>query len=192
MATTVKGKKLVYVSEDLIDRAAKVCRTENVSLSKLVESAITETIKVNELGYTSKQMAELFDVLQANRVLGGLFIPSGILDFMIEETANADGVKLENLWTESGIWTGKYLKQKFPDPVLTLNHFLQLSRWDLNEVDLKETEPNTINVRCISTVMSIAGTKLLARFIDGALTGMGYKVASSECLKGLIIAKYVR
>jgi hypothetical protein len=164
MGAVVKGKKLVYVSEDLIDKAAKVCRTENLSLSKLVESALLETIKVNELGYTSKQMADLFDVLQANRVLGGLFIPSGVLDFMIEETAHADGVKLEKLWYESGVWTGKYLKQKFSDSVVALNHFLQLSRWDLNEVDLKE-ENHVVTVRCISTVMSIAGTKLLARFI---------------------------
>jgi len=192
MMAAVKGKKLVYVSEDLIDKAATVCRMENVSLSKLVEGALVETIKVHELGYSSKQMADLFDVLQANRVLGGLFVPSGVLDYMIEKASKADVAKLEELWYESGMWTGKYLKQKFSSPVEAFNHFLQLSRWDLNEVDLKEELTGRVKVRCISTVMSIEGTRLLEKFIDGALTGMGYKISSSECLKGLIIAQFTR
>jgi hypothetical protein len=192
MMAAVKGKKLVYVSEDLIDKAATVCRMENVSLSKLVEGALVETIKVHELGYSSKQMADLFDVLQANRVLGGLFVPSGVLDYMIEKASKADVAKLEELWCESGMWTGKYLKQKFSSPVESFNHFLQLSRWDLNEIDLKEDITGRVKVRCVSTVMSIEGTRLLEKFINGALVGMGYKLSSSECLKGLIIAQFSR
>ena len=77
---TGKGKKLVYISEDLLEKAAKVSRAEGVSLSKLIEGAINEAVKVNELGYSSKQMAEFFNLLQTNRVLGGLFVPSGVLD----------------------------------------------------------------------------------------------------------------
>ena len=72
-----KGKKLVYISEDLLDKASKESRAEGVSLIKLVEGALNEAVKVNELGYTSNQMAEFFNVLQTNRVLGGLFVPSG-------------------------------------------------------------------------------------------------------------------
>jgi hypothetical protein len=59
-----KGKKLVYISEDLLEKASKVSRAEGVSLSKLVEGALNEAVKVNELGYSSKQMAEFFNVLQ--------------------------------------------------------------------------------------------------------------------------------
>src|SRR5512141_1112243 len=105
-----RGKKLVYVSEDLIDKASRVSREEGVSLSKLVEGALIETIKVNELGFTSQQMSNFFNVMQTHRVLGGLFVPSGVLDFMIEQCSLKDSDRLQGLWFDSGVWNGKYLK----------------------------------------------------------------------------------
>ncbi|MCW4017888.1 MAG: hypothetical protein NWF00_04310 [Candidatus Bathyarchaeota archaeon] len=186
MATAGKGKRLVYVSEELLERVAKVTRDEGVSLSKLVEGALAETVKVNELGYASKDMAEFFNVLQTNRVLGGLFIPSGVLDFMVEKCTKKDSKELQTLWFESGMWSGKYLKEKFPNPTDSFGHFLKLTRWDLNEVDVKEGG-DSVKVRCISTVMSIEGTMLLAKFIEGVVNGLGYRTEHVDCLKGMII-----
>ncbi len=187
---TSKGKRLVYVSEDLLDKVAKVSRDEGVSLSKLVESALLEIVKVNELGYSSKQMADFFNVLQSHRVLGGIFIPSGVLEYMVEKLCDGtDGEQLQGLWYESGRWNGKYLKEKFADPVDAFKHFLELSRWDLNEVNLKD-EANSIKVRCISTVMSLEGTSLLSKFIEGVMNGMGYKTEQSDTLKGMIILEF--
>ena len=181
-----KGKKLVYVSEDLLERAAKVSRDEGVSLGKLVECSLMQAVKVNKLGYRSEQTADFFDVLQSNRVLGGLFVPSGVLDFMIETCCKNDAEQLRALWFESGKWTGKYLVEKFTDPVDAFGHFLELSRWDLNEVDVKASG-NSVKVRCVSTVMTLESTHLLSKFIEGVLSGMGYKVEHVNCLKGMII-----
>ncbi|XES77404.1 MAG: hypothetical protein ACBZ72_00650 [Candidatus Bathyarchaeia archaeon] len=186
MAATGKGKRLVYVSEDLLEKVAKVTRDEGISLSKLVEGALAETVKVNELGYSSSQMSEFFNVLQTNRVLGGLFIPSGVLDYMVEKCCQKDTPKLHAIWYESGVWSGKYLKEKFSDPVEAFGHFLELTRWDLNEVDVQE-RAGVIKVRCISTVMSVEGTRLLSKFIEGVVTGLGYKTQHVDCLKGMII-----
>jgi hypothetical protein len=135
----VKGKKLVSVSEDLLDAASKVSREEGVSMSKLVETLLEQAIKVNKLKYRSDQMAEFFDVLQTNRVLGGLFVPTDVLDFMLEK-CRVDSAELQTLWLESGKWTGKYLTEKFPDPLVAFERFLRLSRWDLNEVDISQVE----------------------------------------------------
>jgi len=186
---TGKGKKLVYISEDLLDKASKVSRAEGVSLAKLVEGALNEAIKVNELGYNSKHMAEFFNVLQTNRVLGGLFVPSGVLDFMIDKVCKNDAQQLQELWYESGRWNGKYLKEKFNDPVGAFRDFLGLSRWDLNEVDVKN-DSNMVKVRCVSTVMSFEGTRLLARFIEGIMNGMDYQTAKDTSLKGMIILEF--
>ncbi len=190
MATS-KGKKLVYVSEALIEKLSKVARAEGLSLSRLVEGSLNETVKVNELGYNSTQMADMFNVLQTHRVLGGLFVPSGVLEQMIGKVHENDLSQLQSLWYESGIWNGKYLKEKFVDPINAFRNFLQLSRWDLNEIDVK-INVSSVKVRCISTVMSIEGTKLLAKFIEGVLNGMNYKTESADCLKGMIIQEFKR
>ena len=187
---TDRGKRLIYVSEDLLERIAKVARDEGISMNKLVEGALMETVKVNELGYSSKQMADFFNVLQTHRVLGGLFVPSGVLDYMIEKLCDGDALyQLQALWYESGKWNGKYLKEKFSDPIDAFRHFLELSRWDLNEVEVK-SGANSVKVRCISTVMSLEGTQLLAKFIEGVMNGMNFKTVQADCLKGMIILEF--
>jgi hypothetical protein len=183
---TGKGKKLVYVSESIIEKASKVSRDEGVSLSKLVETSLMQTVKINELGYNSKQMADFFNVMQAQRVLGGLFIPSRVLDFMIAKCSKTDVEHLYTVWYESGKWDGKYLKEKFDDPVDAFKHFLELSRWDLNEVDVKKTA-DSVKVRCVSTVLNVEGTKLLAKFIEGVMNGLDYQTVHVDSLKGMII-----
>ncbi len=189
--TTGQGKKLVYISEDLLNKAAKVSRDEGVSLSKLVESALIEAVKVNELGYTVKEMADFFNVLQTHRVLGGLFVPSGVLDFMIETCCDDDAKKLQALWFDTGKWNGRYLKEKFERPVEAFGSFLELSRWDLNEVDVKNVG-DAVKVRCVSTVLSLEGTELLAKYVEGVMSGLDYKTEHIDVLKGMIILQSKR
>jgi hypothetical protein len=186
----IKGKKLVSVSEDLLDTAARVSREEGVSIGKLVENLLEQAVKVNKIRYRSDQMADFFEVLQTNKVLGGLFVPTEVLDFMLEK-CHVDSVPLQNLWLESGRWTGKYLSAKFPDPITAFGRFLRLSRWDLNEVDVKSAG-NTVKVQCVSTVMSLESTTMLAKFIEGALDGIGYKMLSADCLKGMLMMNFKR
>jgi hypothetical protein len=185
----VKGKKLVSVSENLLDAAAKVSREEGVPMGKLVENLLEQAVKVNKLRYRSDQMADFFDVLQTNRVLGGLFVPTGVLDFMLEKCP--DPVQLQSLWLDSGRWTGKYLTEKFADPLTAFRHFLELSRWDLNEVDIK-VAGNSVKVQCVSTVMSLQSTNMLAKFVEGGMDGIGYRLVSTDCLKGMLIMNFKR
>ena len=185
----VKGKKLVSVSEDLLDEAAKVSREEGVSLSRLVETSLEQAVKVNKLGYRTDQMADFFNVLQTNRILGGLFVPPDVLDFMTEKAGAENVAQLQSLWLESGKWTGKYLVEKFSDPVVAFGRFLRLSRWDLNEVDIKQNG-NTVKFQCVSTVLSLESTTMLAKFAEGAMTGMGYKTVNVDCIKGMVIMQF--
>lgn len=185
----VKGKKLVSVSENLLDAAAKVSREEGVPMGKLVENLLEQAVKVNKLRYRSDQMADFFDVLQTNRVLGGLFVPTSVLDFMLEKCN--DSAQLASIWLDSGRWTGKYLTEKFADPLTAFARFLELSRWDLNEVDIKVSGAG-VKVQCVSTVMSLASTNMLAKFVEGSMDGIGYKLVNKDCLKGMLIMNFKR
>ncbi len=181
-----KGKKLVYVSESLLEQAAKVSRDEDVSLGKLVENALSQAVQVNKLGYRSEQVTEFFEVLQSQRVLGGLFIPSGVLDFMIEKCSEKDRAQLRGVWSEAGKWSGKYFAERYQEPINAFKHFLELSRWDLNEVDITQ-DANSIKIRCVSTVLSLEGTNLLSKFVEGVITGLNHTIEQVDILKGLII-----
>jgi hypothetical protein len=181
-----KGKKLVYVSVGLIDGVAKISRNRGESVGKVVEDSIRQSVRVNEEGYDVQQVADFFSVMQAHRVLGGVFVPSSVLDFLINSIYPEKRELLLAKWFESGRWHGKYLKEKHDDPVTAFGSFLELSRWDLNEVEVKEGN-GKLKVRCVSTVLTDEGTELLAKFIEGILDGMGYKIERRDILKGMII-----
>jgi len=181
-----KGKKLVYVSESLISGIAKVSRNRGESMGKVVEDALKQSVRVNEEGYDMKQVADFFNVMQAHRVLGGVFVPSNVLDYMVNSTYPEKREELLNKWFESGRWNGKYLKEKFDNPVTVFGCFLELSRWDLNEVEVKDLG-GSVKIRCVSTVLTNEGTELLAKFIQGVMDGLGYKTVRIDILKGMII-----
>ena len=188
MART-KGKKLVYVSEGLVDGIAKISRNRGESVGKIVEDSLRQSIRVNEDGYDVKQVTDFFSVMQANRVLGGVFVPSGVLDFLVSEVYSERRELLLAKWFESGRWHGKYLKEKFDNPIKAFGCFLELSRWDLNEVEVKELV-GSVKIRCVSTVLTTEGTELLAKFIEGAMDGLGYKTELIDCLKGMILLEF--
>ncbi|HKZ87730.1 MAG TPA: hypothetical protein VJ066_01065 [Candidatus Bathyarchaeia archaeon] len=181
-----KGKKLVYVSEGLIEGVAKISKNRGESVGKVVEDSLRQSVKVNEDGYDLKQVADFFNVMQAHRVLGGVFVPSSVLEYLIEVVYPDRREELLAKWFESGRWNGKYLKEKFDNPVKAFGCFLELSRWDLNEVEVKELM-SSVKIRCVSTVLTNEGTELLARFIEGVMDGLGYKTERLDCLKGMII-----
>jgi len=181
-----KGKKLVYVSETLVERIARVSKVKGESMGKLIEDALKQSVRVNEEGHDVKEVTDFFNVMQAHRVLGGVFVPSEVLDFLVETIYPEGREQLLAKWFESGRWNGKYLQEKSDNPVEAFGRFLELSRWDLNEVEVKDLG-ETVKVRCVSTVLTKEGTELLAKFIEGAMDGLGYKTDKIDLLKGMII-----
>ncbi len=186
-----RGKKLVYVSDALVDGIARVSKVKGEAMGKLVEDALKESVRVNEEGYDVKQVTDFFNVMQAHRVLGGVFVPSEVLDFLVEAVYPAERDELLNKWFEAGRWNGKYLKEKSENPVQAFGQFLELSRWDLNEVEVKDLG-DSVKVRCVSTVLTKKGTELLAKFIEGIMDGLGYKIDKIDNLKGMIILESKR
>ncbi len=81
------------------------------------------------------------------------------------------------------------MNEKFKDPVDAFKKFLKATRWDLSEVEIKKTE-NAVRFRCISTLLTGEGTKLLVKFIEGAMHSMGYQTDKSDTLKGMLILEF--
>ncbi|MCK5628367.1 hypothetical protein KAI12_02780 [Candidatus Bathyarchaeota archaeon] len=181
-----KGKKLVSVSEDLIAEIAKVSRSGGESVSKFIEDTLRQTVEVRKRGYDLKQVMDCFNVIQAHRVLGGVFVPSPVLDYLTGKVYKENSERRQAKWYESGRWNGKYLKEKFQDPIEAFRYFLEISRWDLNEVEV-DRSGGSLKFRCVSTVLTKAGTELLAKFIEGMLEGLGYRTEKVDCLKGMIL-----
>ncbi|MDR0372190.1 MAG: hypothetical protein LBI79_01305 [Nitrososphaerota archaeon] len=184
-----KEKKLVYINPDLLEEAVKASQSRGETVTKFLEEALTQAVKVTAVGYDLGQAGEFFEVMQAQRILGGTFVPLTVLNYLTELACMEKKEQLDAVWFESGRWHGKYLKERFIDAVKALDSFLLASRWDLSEVQIKRSD-ETLRIRCVSTVLTKEATEHLARFISGIMEGIGYRTVKSEVLKGMIVQDF--
>jgi len=187
--STGKGKRLVYIPENLLEGAAIASRKRGESIGKFVEETLRQAIRVSSLDYDPEQATELLEVMQAHRILGGAFVPLDVLDYLTAKAYKDEKELLQAKWYESGRWYGKYIKEKFEDPVQALKTFLEATRWDLSEVEVKQTR-ELVRLRCVSTVLSAEATDLLSKFIEGAMSGIGYKTEKADNMKGMIALQF--
>ncbi|MCW4022198.1 MAG: hypothetical protein NWF02_03425 [Candidatus Bathyarchaeota archaeon] len=187
--STSKDKRLVYVPGDLVEAVQEISRRQGKSLSLFVSEVLSLGLKANSLGYSPNQAAEFLDIMQAQRNLGGAFVPTDVLTYLNSKSCGTDEKQLKTKWYESGKWHGKYINEKFKDPILALKQFLEATRWDLSEVEVRQCQ-NIVKFRCISTLLTGEATKLLATFIEGAMHSIGYKTDKSEALKGMVLLDF--
>lgn len=185
----LRSKRLVYLSEDLIREAMEIARREGKSLGVFVEEAVKIALLAKKLGYELKEVADLLEVTKANRILGGTFVPLNVFNYFIKVASKGKSVRFNEKWYESGRLHGRYLKEKFEDPVRVFKAFLKASRWDLNDIDVINGQ-DSIKLRCFSTVLTDEGTKALLKYVEGAFHGMGYETIRSDHMRGMIILEF--
>lgn len=185
-----KGKRLIPIPETLLRGLMEASSKEGKPLNRYIEEALQQAVKVFEAGQNLKGMVRYFEILQSQKASGAIFTPLTVFDFLTSKVYATDKEKLLDVWFESGKWYGKYLTEKFEDPVKALAELLQAARWDLNEVNVKEID-GKVKFRCTSTALTKEGTELLLKFIEGALDGMECEAVKSEFMKGLVLVEFV-
>ena len=184
-----KDKRLVYIPGDIVQEVKDISRRRGESLSLFVSEVLKLALKADKLGYSPGQAAEFLDIMQAQRNLGGAFVPIDVLAYLNNKSCGTEIEQLQTKWYESGKWHGKYMNEKFKDPIQALKKFLKATRWDLSEVEVNKTQ-NKVKFRCISTLLTGEATKLLANFIEGAMHSIGYQTEKNDAMKGLIILEF--
>lgn len=184
-----KGKRLIPIPESLLAGLVDASSKEGITLNGYIVEALQQAVKVFESGQNLKGMVRYFEILQSQKASGAIFTPLTVFDFMTNNVYASDKEGLQNVWFESGIWYGKYISEKFDDPVQALADLLQAARWDLNEVNVTKVG-DKFKLRCTSTALTKEGTELLMRFVEGAMDGLSCKVTQSEFIKGLVLVEF--
>lgn len=185
-----KGRRLVYIPEELIEGALEASRKRGESIGKFVEVTLRQAIRTSRLNYSPERAGDLLEVMHVQRILGGAFVPIDVLDYLITKAYRDERELLQAKWYESGRWHGKYIREKFENPAQALKTFLEATRWDLGEVAVKQNG-NRVKLRCVSTVLTAEATELLSKFIEGAMHGMGYETEDADNMKGMITLQFI-
>jgi len=186
MANTRKGRKLVYVSEDVLNELIQQASKMGVAPQALMDHALKTFIKMVKAGVDPAELETYVDVARTQRASGMTLVPVDVIRFL---EGKADPRQLESKWQENGAWYGKYIKGKVANPVKFLGELLKATRWDLDEVEVEDQGEN-VKFKCVSTAISTEGTACLRSFIEGAMHSLGYAKESQEEMKGIIILKF--
>lgn len=182
-----KGKKLIYVSEDILQKMESASKKEGMSVGRFLQEALNGIVKANELGYTPGKLYDVLQVLQTRKNFGEVIVPRAIfVEFMDLVADDQEREKLLEQWYECGRWHGTYINRTFDDPLALFKLFLESMGWDLNEVEIKEEKGNIV-LMCISGTISSKETEMLSKFIEGALNGMDHSIEKKDIMAGMII-----
>jgi len=181
-----RGKRLVYVSEDVARELLEYAARTGISLQKLVDEGLRSVLEMLKNGIPPEQLKTLITVAHYQRASGLTLVPVEILRYLEKK---ADPKELDELWRESGCWYGKYLKEKVESPAKHLAELLKATRWDLDEVEVRDSGTE-VTFRCVSTTLTKEGTSSLRNFIEGAMSCLGYATISREEVRGIVIIKF--
>ena len=81
------------------------------------------------------------------------------------------------------------MKAKYDKPVEVSEKFLPMLEWELNEVSVVEEKGN-VRIRCMSSILSIESTELLAGFTEGVMPELDYAVERQDCVHGIISLEF--
>ena len=182
-------KRAIFVPEDLVKGLMEAASREGKPFNVFVEDVLHRVLKAVEMGYTSEKLTQFLEVVHAQRASSMTLIPFEVLKYMVSKVYPVEGDELQSKWYESGAWYGKYLKEKFDQPVNAVGRLLQATRWDLDEVNVKE-EGGTVKFRCVSAILSSEGTSFLLKFIEGAMHGLGYRTENADSVRGIILLEF--
>lgn len=176
--------KWVVLPEELVNRVREVAIKQGVSLTNFVVEALEQAIRVDGMGASLEDAADVFDVHKVMRASGAIQIPRSDFSEMISEHYEKDKEKLLGDWRTAGRWYGEYLRAVFGDEVLGCLEKVLMFSWNLNEIEVVE-EDFSVRISFTSFTMSLEFTELLISFISGLMTALGYKVEEVDSVRGL-------
>ena len=154
-----------------------------------VSEILGYALKVYNSGCSLGEIVEFHEFMDVYRALGAKIVSNEAFSYLISKSYPKDGAVLKEKWHEFGRLCGKSLSSRYSSPIDVLEKFLATLEWELNEI-LVKGEKGNVKIRCISSVLTVESTELLAKFVEGLMLEFGYKVVRQDCLKGIISLEF--
>jgi hypothetical protein len=192
MATLPENTKLIVVPSDIVDQLRRVSWKRGTSLANLTEEALTQALRVDEMGATLVDAVDTFKLFEDHQGAGAITLTRTNLQHLLSKVTKREQKNLDKLWYESGKWYGTYLTTKFKDDGLfnLLDKDLKIL-WNLDETKITVTDLK-VDVKCTSFDMSDELTHLLHVYIQGFMNALQYKETGSEVLRGLLDLTFLK
>lgn len=191
MSSKKPPKKLVVVRGDILAKVARIANREGKTITTFANEVFEQAIKVYEMGLTLPEVVELYMLTKISREGGGSVVPRDILRYLISKVYRSDRDELTRRFYEAGSWFGKYIVARVHDrdPLEFLERLLYANVWDVKEVYVGKSG-GKLSVRCVAPQLSEEETRLLASYIEGLVSALGFKPAKNDIIRGIILLDF--
>jgi len=182
---SAKDKKLLLVPGNVISGLMEIANKQGKPFQGFVAETLQSALGVYAKGHSLEEITNTFELLGACKSLGSKIVSDDTFGYLIDKLCVADGEVLRKKICEFGRLCGRNLVSKHENPLLELKRFLSILGWDLNEV-LVTDKDESVEIRCISPVLSIQDTELLMNLVNGLVDAFGYGIEEEDFVKGII------
>ncbi len=190
---TKKGRKLILVRSDLLEKVAQITAREGKTTFAFTNETFQNAIKAYDMQTSLEEILEVYSLLTLGRKLGITMLPTTLVDYMLNSLSKSHRKDLLDRAYESGTWFGKCLTIKLEETetLKTMENVIKKYMWD--SLDLSITNENdTVELRCVSPTLSKEKTDVVFKFLEGTFNSLDYKIFKNSCLRGLILMKLKR
>jgi len=182
------ARRLIPISEELLDELVKVASSEGSSLRIIVEDIIKDAIKIFRLKGSLKSVVREVEVIEEVKRLGGYFVPAKVFYKILEKLGNEDFEEIISEIIRTSSWYGSVLKAKFgKENIKLLEDVLQSYFWD-SKVLVRNSE-NKVSIILSSPNQTTRATYITKEALLALLKSMGFNVLSVESSEGVIFVE---
>jgi hypothetical protein len=185
-------KKFIAVRGDLLQKAIEISNRRGKSFYGFVNEVFEQAIKAEEMDSTLAEIVEKYKFIETLRKAGAVMVTLDLLNYCLDQLLETRSKDLLERWYESGVWYGKYLSAKFENPLEALSKTLNMYFWEISEIRFFSNSDGTATIKIIAPNQSHEHTELLAKFVEGVVNSLNYKISKREFWKGIIILELVK
>ncbi|MHC1586757.1 MAG: hypothetical protein ACXQTV_04365 [Candidatus Hecatellaceae archaeon] len=193
MGSARKGdKKFIAVRGDLLQKVIEISNRRGKTVYGFVNEIFEQAIKADELDTTLPEIIDKYVFTETLRKAGAVMVTLDLINYCVDKLMENHGESLLKKWYESGVWYGRYLSAKFDNPLEVLAKTLTMYFWEISEVRVASNDDGTASLKIIAPGQKQEHTELLAKFVEGAVNSLNYKVERREFWRGIIILELVK
>jgi len=185
-------KKFIAVRGDLLRKAIEISNRRGKSFYGFVNEVFEQAIRAEEMDSTLTEIVEKYRFIETLRKAGAVMVTLDLLNYCLDQLLETRSKDLLERWYESGVWYGKYLSAKFENPLEALSKTLNMYFWEISEIRFSSNSDGTATIKIIAPNQSHEHTELLAKFVEGVVNSLNYKISKREFWKGIIILELVK
>jgi hypothetical protein len=184
--------KLIKIPKTLAAHVKLVAGRLGTGMSEYVTDALTQALRIEEMGSNLEKAVDSFHVVNVHRGAGLVNLPRTSLTRIISMLQEDEVAMFHEGSLEAGRWYAAYISSKLsPDSILSfLQDDLRIS-WNLDEIDIIE-EDVLVRFRATSFNMSKDVTMLFVLYTKGIFEELGYSVTDEDMLPGLVSLKCIK